>query len=126
MSEVDSAVSSVTLIGGSCNAGAALTQCESALFQRNSGERARVLIVLLAGKSTDDMSSVARSLKKMGVKIIAVGMGASFDQSQLSSVASSSSFLLTAASYSVLTSISGRLSSLASQGNNSVFSIVFG
>ena len=116
ISQVDSAVASVTLMGGSCTAGAALSQCKSGLFEGDAGGKARVLIVLMAGSSSDDVSSAAGSLKTVGVKIIAVGMGGSFVQSQLSAMAYSSSYVLTAASYSGLAGISGSITTLISQG----------
>lgn len=115
-SEVDSAIASVTLIGGGCAAGAALSKCQSALFTGAAESRSRLLIVLIAGKSSDGVTSGAGSLKSAGVKIIAVGMGGSFDQGQLSSMAYSSSYVLTAASFSGLTGISGQLTTLISQG----------
>lgn len=116
ISEIDSAVGSVTLMSGGCAAGAALSQCKSSLFEGDAGGKARVLIVLIAGSSTDDVSSAAGSLKTAGVKIIAVGMGSSFVQSQLTSMAFSSSSVLTAASYGGLAGITGRITSLISQG----------
>ncbi|KAJ7385815.1 hypothetical protein OS493_013849 [Desmophyllum pertusum] len=116
ISEVDSAVASVTLMGGSCSAGAGLTQCKSALFDGDAGGKARVLIVLMAGSSSDDVSSAAGSLKTAGCKIIAVGMGGSFVQTQLSAMAFSSSYVLSAASFSGLAGISGSMTTLISQG----------
>ena len=101
---------------GGCAAGAALTQCKSSLFEDDAGGKARVLIVLIAGSSTDDIASAAGSLKTVGVKIIAVGMGGSFVQSQLTSMAYSSSYVLTAASYSGLAGITASITSLISQG----------
>ena len=119
ISEVDSACSSVTLIGGSCAAGAALSQCKSALFEGDAGGKARVLVVLIAGSSSDDVASAAGSLKSAGVKIIAVGMGGSFVQSQLAAMAFSSSYVLTATSYSGLAGITGSITGLISQGTMS-------
>lgn len=119
ISEVDSACSSVTLIGGSCTAGAALSQCKSALFEGDAGGKARVLVVLMAGSSSDDVASAAGSLKSAGVKIIAVGMGGSFVQSQLTAMAVSSSYVLTATSYSGLAGITGSITGLISQGTTS-------
>ena len=116
ISEVDTAIQSATLIGGGCAAGAALSQCQSGLFTGAAGGRSRLLIVLMAGKSSDDVSSSAGSLKSASVKIIAVGMGGSFDQAQLTSMAFSSSYVLTAASFSGLAGISGSLTTLISQG----------
>ena len=103
-------------MGGSCSAGAGLTQCKSALFDGDAGGKARVLIVLMAGSSSDDVSSAAGSLKTAGCKIIAVGMGGSFVQTQLSAMAFSSSYVLSAASFSGLAGISGSMTTLISQG----------
>lgn len=116
ISDVDTAVQGATLIGGGCVAGAALSQCQSGLFTGAASGRSRLLIVLMAGKSSDDVSSSAGSLKSASVKIIAVGMGGSFDQAQLTSMAFSSSYVLTAASFSGLAGISGSLITLISQG----------
>ena len=128
ISEVDSAIASVTLIGGGCAAGAAFSQCQSGLFTGAAGGRSRLLLVLMAGKSSDDVSSGAGSLKSAGVKIIAIGMGGSFDQAQLSSMAFSSSYVLTVASYSGFASMTGQLTALISQGmcvNGNFISCVF-
>jgi len=116
ISEVDSACSSVTLIGGGCAAGAALSQCKSALFEGDAGGKARVLIVLMAGSSSDDVAGAAESLKSAGVKMIAVGMGSSFVQSQLTAVAFSSYYVQTTTSYSGLAGISGSITDLISKG----------
>lgn len=72
----------------------------------------------MAGSSSDDVASAAGSLKSAGVKIIAVGMGGSFVQSQLIAMAFSSSYVLTA-SYDGLAGISGSITSLVSQGTSS-------
>ncbi|KAJ7385793.1 hypothetical protein OS493_013827 [Desmophyllum pertusum] len=116
MSDIDSAVSNVELMDGSCNAGEALYQCGSALFSGDAAGRKRVLIVLMAGKSQEtDIGNAAGSLKTAGVKIVVVGMGGSFDKSQISALSSSSSHVLTAASFNGLAAISGSLSTLVSQ-----------
>lgn len=119
ISEVESACLSVTPIGGSCTAGAALSQCKSTLFEGDAGGKARVLVVLMAGSSSDDVAGAAGSLKSAGVKIIAVGMGGSFIQSQLVAMAFSSSYVLTATSYSGLAGITGSITGLISQGTTS-------
>ena len=69
----------------------------------------------MAGSSSDDVASAAGTLKSAGVKIIAVGMGGSFVQSQLVAMAFSSSYVMTA-SYDGLAGISGSITSLVSQG----------
>ena len=116
ISEVDSAIASVTLMGGGCAAGAALSQCQSSLFTGAASGRSLLLIVLIAGKSSDDPVSGGTALKSAGVKTIVVGMGGSFDRVQLSSMAYSSSYIFMAASFSGLAGISGQITSLVSQG----------
>lgn len=116
MSEVDRAVTKVKLIGGKCNAGAALSHCKTSLFVGPAQVIARILVVLMAGKSSDVVSTAALSLKTVGVKILAVGMGGSFDQSQLSNMAFTSSYVQKAATFGDLKSMSGNLVTLISQG----------
>lgn len=116
LAEVDSAVANVRLMNGSCNAGDALDQCGSDLFAGDAAGRKRVVIVLIAGKSPQDVSSSAAALKTDGIKIIAIGMGSSADKSQLSAMAFSPSYVLTAALFSGLPGISGSVSNIVSQG----------
>ena len=116
MSDVDSAVSNVELIDGSCNAGEALYQCGSALFTSDTAGRKRVLIVLIGGKSVDDISNAADSLKTTGVKIIAIGIGGTPDKSQLTALTSSPSQALTTPSVDGLTGITPTVTSQVSQG----------
>ena len=93
-SQVESAIMGLKLASGSCAAGAALSTCKSSLFATGSsggsaggaaagaegaagvsagasgtsgGASAQLLVVLMAGKSTDDVSASAGSLKSMGV-----------------------------------------------------------
>ncbi|KAJ7385795.1 hypothetical protein OS493_013829 [Desmophyllum pertusum] len=116
--DVDAEVSSLTLTGGSCNVGAALLECKTSLFVGDAGGRTRVLLIFVAGKSTDEVYNAAGSLATAGVKIIVVGMGALYDSSQLSAMAVSSSYVLNAASFSGLAGIHGSVTILLSQGTH--------
>ena len=78
--------------------------------------RRRILLVIMAGQSKDDISTAATSLTTTGVKIIAVGMGAYYNRAQLSAMAFTSSYVLTTASFSSWDGISGSVSRLISQG----------
>ena len=113
---MDAEIASVTLIGGRCNAGAALLECRKSLFVGDAGGRARILLVLMAGQSADDVSRGAGLLKQAGVKIIAIGMDGSFVQAQLSAMAFSSGYILTAASFSGLAGVRGSAARLIYQG----------
>lgn len=117
--DVDAAVSSVKLKGGSCNVGAALQECKTSLFVGDAGGRKRVLLLLMAGKSDDDFSIAVSSLTTAGVKIIAVGIGALFDRSQLLATAFSSSYVQTTGTFGGLSGIGGSVSGLISQGDYS-------
>lgn len=120
MPEVDSALTGVQQIGGSCNVGEGLSRCKSELFVGDAGGRTRVLVVIVAGEAHYDVSNVASSLKTASrVKIIAVGVGATFDQFDLSAMASSSSYILTVGTIGNLPSLTGSLSSLIMNGNTS-------
>lgn len=75
-----------------------------------------VLVVLMAGKSTDDVTAGATGLREMQVKTIAVGMGAKFEQAQLTAIAWQSSYALTVASFEALSGKQGEITSLISTG----------
>ena len=96
--------------------GAALLECKTSLFVGDAGGRARILLIFVAGKSTDDVYNAAGSLATAGVKIIVVGMGGLYDSSQLSAMAVSSSYFLNAATFGGLAGIHGSVTSLISQG----------
>lgn len=103
-------------MGGNCNAGVALSRCKTSLFVGPNRGVTRVLVVLLAGKSSDDVKAPANSLKTAGIKIITVGMGASVDQSQLSSMKTPPSNVLKVPSFDRLADIRERLTNQISQG----------
>lgn len=103
-------------MGGDCNAGAALLECKASLFSGDAGGRKRLLLVLLAGRSSDPVSDVAASIKTAGVKMISVGIGGFYVQSQLAAMAFSSSYILYAASYSGLVDVRGKVSKIVSRG----------
>ena len=125
MLEVDSAVNDAQLIGGTCDAGAALSRCKTSLFPTGVTKGiARVLVVLMAGKSSDELLAPTESLANVGVKIIAVGMGGFFDRSQLSEMAFSDSYVLTADLLAALPSVSGSISTLISQGSL-LFAVIY-
>lgn len=126
LEEVDSAVANVRLMNGGCNVGGALDQCGTELFAGDAVGRARVLIVLMSGKSSGEVSSAASSLKTDGIKIIAVGRGDSFDRSQLFAMAYASSFVQTTTPVIGLPSIAGAVVNRVSEGTcDTIFSIFF-
>ena len=116
LAQVDSAVASVEMINGNCNAEDAFDQCGTELFSGDNSGRSRLLVVLMAGKSAQNVSRSAESLKTAGVKIIAIGMGGSVDKSELSTMAFSSSNVKTVASFAGLGQLDKVVSPLVSQG----------
>ena len=116
MADIESDIAGSSLIGGPCNTGAALSQSLSALFTDDSKGRRRVLVVLMAGQSSDDVSNPSWSLKLAGVRLIAIGIGPSIDQSQLKQMVFDSSYFLTIASFGELLELSGGTTALISQG----------
>lgn len=117
MPQIDTAVANAKQIGGGCNLRGGLSECKTELFKGDAGGRARILVVLVAGESEHDVSREANSLKRVGVKIIAIGMGGSYDQFDLSSMANSLSYILTIGKVSDINSLQGSLSTLILQGN---------
>lgn len=117
MPQIDTAVANAKQIGGCCNLRGGLSECKTELFKGDAGGRARILVVLVARESEHDVSREANSLKRVGVKIIAIGMGGSYDQFDLSSMANSLSYILTIGKVSDINSLQGSLSTLILQGN---------
>lgn len=117
MSQIDTAAANAKQIGGGCNLRGGLSECKTELFKGDAGGRARILVVLVARESEHDVSREANSLKRVGVKIIAIGMGGSYDQFDLSSMANSLSYILTIGKVSDINSLQGSLSTLILQGN---------
>ena len=117
MPQIDTAAANAKQIGGGCNLRGGLSECKTELFKGDAGGRARILVVLVAGESEHDVSREANSLKRIGVKIIAIGMGGSYDQFDLSSMANSLSYILTIGKVSDINSLQGSLSTLILQGN---------
>lgn len=114
-SEIDAAIGSMKIIGGSCAAGQGLSTCQSQLFAQSRQNAVKVLLVMIAGRSTDDVSGVAGALKSSGVKIFCLGMGSSFDKAQLTAMANAESYIQIAADYSQLASMSSQFVSLLGQ-----------
>lgn len=118
MSDIDSEVGRVQLIDGSCNADEALYECGSTLFDGDAAGRTRILIVLMAGESSGDVRNAAQVLKTAGVKMISIGVGNSFDRSQLSAI--SSPHVLTTGTFGGLPGVSESVCSLVSRGTFTV------
>ena len=116
LSDVDSKVASVNLLEGYGNVHEALTLCNSVLFAGNGAGRKRVLIVLMAGRSTVSLTTAAITLKTAKVKVIAVGMGSSFSNQELITMAYSSSYALYSNSFTGLAGKRQTVSNLVSEG----------
>lgn len=116
-SEIDAVIKGMKTIGGACAAGQGLSTCQSQLFAQSRQNAIRVLLVIIAGRSTDDVSSVAGALKSSGVKIFCLGIGSSIDRTQLIAMANSESYIQVASDYSHLVSLSIQFLSLLGQVN---------
>ena len=104
------------LINGPCKAGAALSYVQKVLFAGDAGSRRRVVVILMAGKASDDVSTAAGSLQSSGVKIITIGVGFSVDKSQLKAISFPSSCFISVASFNGLETIAEGTSTIISQG----------
>lgn len=114
-SEVDDAIGNMKLVGGACAAGQGLSTCQTQLFAQSRQNAAKILLVMMAGKSTDEVSGVAESLRSAGVKIFCLGMGRFFDKTQLTAMATEESYIQIAADYSQLATLSTLFASLVGQ-----------
>lgn len=79
---------------------------------------ARLLVVMMAGKSTDSVTSSASALKQIGVKILCLGMGDSFEKEQMTAMASSPDYFLSVSSFAELSGFSQQFISLIRTGKN--------
>lgn len=113
--DIDAAIGSMKMLGGSCAAGQGLSTCQTQLFAQSRQNAAKVLLVMVAGKSTDDVAGVAGSLKSSGVRIFCLGMGSSFDKTQLIAMATAESYVHIAADFSQLASLSSLFVSIVGQ-----------
>ena len=100
------------MLGGSCNIGAALLECQASLFSGDARGRARVLLVLVAGSTSTDYSNMVGSLKTARV----FGVGGLFVQAQIRALTASTSNVLNTASFKGLADITGSVSTTISQG----------
>lgn len=114
-SQLDSAIGELKLIEGACAAGQGLSKCQSQLFAQSRQEASKILLVMMAGTSTDDVSKGAAALKSYAVKIFCLGMGSSFDKIQLNTIATSDSYVQIVADYSKLQALSNVFVSLIGQ-----------
>ena len=137
ISQVDAAITKVRPVGGICSAGDALSKCQTELFDGHSvnsngnevinvsrnqlgtllkilvqnGWKKQVLVVILAGKSSDHVTSPAWLLAKSGVKTVAVGVNSYCNKPQatflsdLTSIAITSSHVLCVTSLTNMTSV---------------------
>ena len=112
------ALNSMRRMSGSRNASIALSLCQNKLFRDAASVQHRVLVAIMAGESSDDVSGPALSLKSAGVRIIAIGLGTSVVSSQLADMAFDSSYILTAPSVNEISGIIGGTSALISQGTS--------
>ena len=89
------AIRGISYIGGGGKAGQAIAAVKSRVLDASGRTGVpKVVVVLMVGKTDDDMVGPAGALKAQGVKIIMLGVGKSVDSSLLGSVASSTDFVL--------------------------------
>lgn len=116
ISDVDSAIDGVSLLGGDCTAGSALSKCHANLFARSSRGRKRSLVTFIAGTSSDDVYIPAASLRMCGVRIMVVSMSSLVLHSQLTDIAYPPSYVLRTDAIEGVQNSSESVSVLISQG----------
>lgn len=115
ITEIKTAVMGITMIGGSCKAGVALSAARE-LFGGARKDVSRILLLLFAGKSEDSVNSQAEGLKGSGVKIVGVGLE-NYDKEQLGVMVTSASYILSVSAYAQLSSMTSQCGGLIIQGN---------
>ena len=111
---------SVKIVGGACKAGAALSTCQSGLFASSRSKAVKILIVMMAGTSTDEIKLAVESIKSSGVIIVCLGMGSLFDRAQLVSMATMESYVMTASSWSKVVGMYNQITRNIRQGKSNV------
>ena len=91
---LDKAVDRTGVIGGNCLASKALSLAQNQLNVGARGGKPRVVVMLLAGKSSDHVEHVADELKKEGTRIIVLGVGNKVDLKQMEAIATSPLYAL--------------------------------
>ena len=71
---------------------------------------------MMAGKSTDSVTSSSGALKRSGIKILCLGMGGSVDKDQMKEMASSAEYFVSVASFAELSGLSQQFISLIGSG----------
>ncbi|XP_078407822.1 collagen alpha-3(VI) chain-like [Cetorhinus maximus] len=96
--EVKNMINSLRQIGGSqANTGAALDYVKDTIFTQSAGGRAeegvpQFLILLIASKSSDDVSQAALALKEAGVAPFSIGSGVA-DENELQQISLSPDYI---------------------------------
>lgn len=105
--KLDKAVNDVDYPGSgtAAHVGKALTAAKDLFYVASNRKRVRkVLVVLLGGKSVDDVTEPTRTLRDSEVEIFCVGVGTSLDSAYLETIASLPTLLHTIVTdYSTLT-----------------------
>lgn len=102
--------------GGAATGGGATSGAAGGGAAAGTSVTARLLVVMMAGKSTDSVTSSASALKQIGIKILCLGMGGSFDKEQMTAMVSSSEYFLSVSSFAELSGFSQQFISLISSG----------
>ena len=86
---LDITLNDLVPMNGYCELGKSMEMINTNIFKRLPIDTPKALIVVLAGKSLDKATSVAKEVKEGGSRIVALGTGEQADMKQLSAIADS-------------------------------------
>lgn len=110
------AISGTPFFRGRPRTGAALKYVKRTLFGSLLKGRKKLLFVVTHGKSNDDVSVPAASLRKAGAKIISIGVGRAANFAQLKKMVGKQSGAVFTSSFRTLLSIAGPIALKACRG----------
>lgn len=123
IAEIDKNVDYVTFPGGNRNVGSGISVTIRSVLT-STGRRGmvpQILVTILAGKSSDDVTSMASELHRAQIKSIAVGVGSVVNRDELSLIAGDSHNVIVNSDLSKLAAVVPEIVEKINQGKISLF-----
>ncbi|XP_022785562.1 mucin-19-like [Stylophora pistillata] len=76
-------------VSGSCELGKSLQILNKNVFVKMPNGSPKAVVVVMAGKSVDEVHNAAKELRRIGVRVVAIGVGGQADMKQLATITDS-------------------------------------
>ena len=94
-------------VSGSCELGKSLEILNKNVFMKMPSGSPKAVVVVMAGKSVDDVSNAAKELSRLSVRVVTIGVGGQADMKQLATIADSPLYALKVPVIKYLPAMSG-------------------